>query len=289
MTRMAQVCLVALLGLYILKFAFARDESGTCTRASDESVREELERLMSEYGMKRPTRSAIDETRPWRFGVPNYDSSDLLYMKGRTRNHSSDSLESVAENLVKTWEMEASHLNYKDWRTVDHDKYRISANGGKWSVGETAASGGNYNALLQGVVREELYASNHTFETSHELFRDAFPTGFAWELLEVMTGPPRVVFSWRHWAYFTGAYRGRPGDGKLYEMFGMASTSVDENLRITDIEVYYKPEDFLQALQGELDADVLRHGGSIFGGSSIVPNAGGSHYGSASCLSNSAT
>ncbi len=34
------------------------------------------------------------------------------------------SLEEFVENLVKRWEMEASHkIDFHQWRTVDHEKY----------------------------------------------------------------------------------------------------------------------------------------------------------------------
>jgi hypothetical protein len=49
------------------------------------------------------------------------------------------------------------------------------------------------------------------FEASHDLFRDSFLDGFAWELLKVLSGPPHVVFTWRHWGRFNGEYRGRKG------------------------------------------------------------------------------
>lgn len=237
----------------------------TCSvDTGEDAVRAELQRYMNEYGFVRPERSKVDPNRPWRFGAPNYDSADLLYFRGRTRNHTIGSAEYAVENLVKTWEMEASHLNFVDWRTVSHMAYEISANGAPPVVGSEAAETGNYNTLLRG-IDQSLYEANHTFESSHLLFRDAFTSGFAWELVEVLVGPPRVLFSWRHWAVFDGSYRGRLGDGKTYEMYGMAAASVNDAGKITSIEVFYKPENFLKALQGDLDLDLLRRGASIFG------------------------
>lgn len=59
---------------------------------------------------------------------------------------------------------------------------------------------GNYNELFQGIDDDTLYSSSdHALESSHNLFRSAFTSGFPWELLEVLAGPPKVVFSWRHW------------------------------------------------------------------------------------------
>lgn len=50
---------------------------------------------------------------------------------------------------------------------------------------------------------------------------------------------------------FTGEYEGHTGDGELLEMIGFARVSVTDELKITDINVFYKPEDFLRALQGK--------------------------------------
>ncbi len=101
------------------------------SRMSSEEVKAELAHYMREYGFVRPHRSKIDPSLNWRNGPPSYDVADLLYFRGKTMNHTAGSLESIVENLVKKWEMEATHLLYKDWTVVEHDVYKISANGGK--------------------------------------------------------------------------------------------------------------------------------------------------------------
>ena len=59
------------------------------------------------------------------------------------------SLEELVENLVKTWEMEATHKkNISQWSTVDHDHYCIQTNGGTLLEGTVAMKVGNYNALM---------------------------------------------------------------------------------------------------------------------------------------------
>ena len=61
------------------------------------------------------------------------------------------SLEEVVENLVKTWEMEASHKkNISQWTTIDHGKYCVQSNGGVILDGVKVFEIGNYNALLKG-------------------------------------------------------------------------------------------------------------------------------------------
>ena len=60
------------------------------------------------------------------------------------------SLEEVVENLVKTWEMEASHKkNMSQWTTIDYENYCTQSNGGCVVDGVTAYEIGNYNALMK--------------------------------------------------------------------------------------------------------------------------------------------
>ena len=67
----------------------------------------------------------------------------------------------------------------------------------------------------------------------------------------VPKGPPRVAFSWRHWAHWTGPYKGRAPTGELLEMHGMAVAEVDENLKIKSIDVQYDPNQMLMKLEGD--------------------------------------
>lgn len=232
---------------------------------SDEEVRSELNNLISDHGLMRPTRSAIDETRPWLHGTPNYDRADLLYFRGKLKNHAEGSLEWIVENTVKIWEMEGTHLTFKDWKSVDHSSYRVCANGSKTYEGEEGPLVGNYNWLLAGADKRLYDSGKETFESSHETFRGAFLGGFPWEVLEVLSPPPIVAFSWRHWAEFQGSFRGREGDGKLYEMYGFGVVTLTEGLKISDIQIYYKPDEFLKAMHGEIQPEALNRGQSIFG------------------------
>lgn len=104
-----------------------------------------------------------------------------------------------------------------------------------------------------------------TFETSHSLFGEAFQGGFPWEVLEVFSGPPEVAFSWRHWSQFNGTYKRRAGDGIVYEMYGLGTATLNESGKITDLEMYYKPNEFLKAMQGDATPESLAKGASIVG------------------------
>ena len=50
----------------------------------------------------------------------------MEYLRGKTQNHAAGSLEELVENLVKSWESEASHkVDMSQWKTVDRDAYQI--------------------------------------------------------------------------------------------------------------------------------------------------------------------
>ncbi|CAN8062369.1 unnamed protein product [Agarophyton chilense] len=232
-----------------------------------EEVRQELQVFKEKHAFVRPTRSNIDPSRPWKGPPPNYDVADLLYFRGKTMNHDPSSLEGIVENAVKNWEMEATHLDFQHWNSVHHASYRVCSNGAKTFVGEEGAQAGNYNWLLAGVDRRLYDNERETFESSHELFRGAFLGGFPWEILKVFSAPPRVSFSWRHWATFheDGKFKGRKGDGKEYELFGFGVVDLNENLKIKSIEIYYKPEEFMKAMHGEIVPSCLDKGQSLLG------------------------
>lgn len=63
-------------------------------------------------------------SQPW-------PQSLLKVMTEKRGKHEAKSLETMVENLVKNWEVEASHkLDVREWRTVDLDNYAFSVNGG---------------------------------------------------------------------------------------------------------------------------------------------------------------
>lgn len=110
------------------------------------------------------------------------------------------------ENLVKNWEIEASYkTKVSDWRTVNHERYTFSMNGGTPSSAEHMVKVGTYNAVI---APNEYYSPEKLdFNVSHKIFKRMIPT-FAWEVLEVYTGPPKVAFRWRHWGEMAKDYDG---------------------------------------------------------------------------------
>ncbi len=94
---------------------------------------------------------------------------------------------------------------------------------------------GTYNALIG---QTNYYDSNAiSFEESHLAFKRSLGEGFAWELLEVYSGPPKVTFTWRHFGRMTD-YFSCPGlSGLVYEVDRenrMCTATVDEKYQIQD-------------------------------------------------------
>eukprot|EP00438_Fugacium_kawagutii_P001118 Skav218109 [mRNA] locus=scaffold759:178143:178955:- [translate_table: standard] len=236
------------------------------------ACREELEAIKKEFGLREPERSFMDEEGiKWRFGgAPDYSLTNLKYLQGKTKNHAEGSLELIVENLVKTWEMERSHkVDPDQHRSVDPEKFHVGANGWKKYNNQEANAVGNYNVLLSGCPAQLYDSASISWEESHEKFHDAF-AAFPWELLEVFSGPPSVAFTWRHWGEFTGSYEGHRGQGELLEMFGFGVATVDEQLRLVDVEIFYKPETFLEVLRGERPADELKRGQDLLGANATM-------------------
>jgi hypothetical protein len=121
-------------------------------------------------------------------------------------NHAAGSLPQLVENLVKNWEVEASFKpRLEDWRTIDHANYTFAINGGPPQTAEHMLKVGTYNAII---APNEFYSpENSDFASSHKTFKRMMPT-FAWEVLEVYSGPPTVAFKWRHWGTMKNDYVG---------------------------------------------------------------------------------
>jgi len=227
-----------------------------------------LDALKRKYNFHVPDRGDLDdESITWRDGKPDYSLANLTYMMGKTQNHEEGSFEMVVEDLVKKWEMQASHyLNFKQWSTVEHGDYMVKVNQDEELDGEKAYEMGNYNFLLKSCPAYQKLGQK-TFDESHKLFRDAFPDGFPWEVLKVASerGPSGVVVvcAWRHWANFKGKYGGNEGNGELVEMFGLLKCKLSDQNKIRKIEVLYDPETFLKVMEGELTPNNLRGGKAI--------------------------
>ncbi|MBA0849650.1 hypothetical protein Goshw_018601 [Gossypium schwendimanii] len=161
----------------------------------------------------------------WRHGgPPTYDDVNQLFEQGRTKEWEEGSLEEIVQNAIKTWEMELSHkVRLQDFKSINHEKFKLIVNGREGLKGEEALKMGSYNALLKNSLPKEFQyykADEESFESSHEAFRSAFPRGFAWEVIHVYSGPPLIAFKFRHWGIFEGPFKGHAPTGETLNSMG---------------------------------------------------------------------
>ncbi|KAK4728025.1 hypothetical protein R3W88_032942 [Solanum pinnatisectum] len=200
--------------------------------------------------------AAAAGTIQWRHGdPPSYESVNKLFEQGRTKVWPEGSLEETVQNAIKSWEMELSHkTRIKDFRTINPEKFKLFVNGRDGLSAEETLKVGSYNALLKSSMPDEFKyykADEETFESSHNAFRSAFPRGFAWEVINVYTGPPVVTYKFRHWGFFEGPFKGHAPTGQMVQFYGLGILKVDESLRAEDVEVYYDPTElFGELLKG---------------------------------------
>lgn len=184
----------------------------------------------------------------WRDGQrPDYAHTNTFGEKERKYNHAEGSLNAIAHNLVKTFEMEASFkTDPKQWLSVVADRFRMSTNGAKEYTAQEVAEQGTYNLFLED--SDSYRASDETFESSYNLFHTAFPNGFHWELIEALSGPPNVVFKWRHWGTFSGPYKDHQPTGETIEVVGLSIARVTDDLKIESVEHFFDTNHFLMKL-----------------------------------------
>lgn len=177
--------------------------------------------------------AVLSDIAQWRYGkAPDYSNTRRVFAESefpstfhrrsflsphtpiqqtaKRSSHSAGSLPQIVENLVKNWEIEASHKTLlSDWRTVDRGNYSFSVNGGKDQTGEHMLEVGTYNAIIDSP--NEFYdGKTMGFDGSHKVFKGMMKS-FAWEVLEVYSDLPRVAFKWRHWGTMSGDYVGVNG------------------------------------------------------------------------------
>ncbi|KAK2659306.1 hypothetical protein Ddye_005839 [Dipteronia dyeriana] len=195
-----------------------------------------------------------EKNTKWRFGAPpNYDVVNKFFEEGRTNIWPPGSLEEKVQNLVKTWEMELFHkTSFEDYKTLDQNKYTFSLNGRKAvTLEEKRKLGGGYNTFMQTSLPEEYRCynpANETVESSHVAFTTAFPRGFALEVLKVYSGPPVIVYKFRHWGYMEGPFKGHAPTEELVQLFGIAVFELDEQMKIVKVEFFLDRGELLGGL-----------------------------------------
>lgn len=200
-----------------------------------------------------------DPKASWRSGKPDYLIVNRTFFEYRSLEHEVGSLEAIVSKLIKNWAVEAHHIaDVQHWKTMDISKFQGAINGGCPFMAQHMSDFGACNLFL-GESRD-YNCRVHSFESSQKVFRTAFPMGFAWECLEVFSGPPTVVFKWRHFGKYTGVFtdkagRRYKGNGQMVSIVGMCIAKVNMELQITGMDVYYNPEELTQRLTTMVDTN----------------------------------
>lgn len=113
---------------------------------------------------------------------------------------------------------------------------------------------GTYSAVIS---PNKYYGPKYSeFEESHNTFRNMMPN-FAFEVLEVYSGPPNVACKWRHWGWMKGDYVGKNEDGdvvtikahgKPLDIQGITIAKLDDQLRVESLETFFDAKDMFEQM-----------------------------------------
>lgn len=197
-----------------------------------------------------------DKDAKWRYGrAPDYSKTRKVFAETKQMTHEAGSLPELVQNLVKNWEVEASFKpNLDDWRTIDHEKYSFAINGSEPEGAEAMLKVGTYNAII---APNEYYSPEYSdFASSHKTFKRMMPT-FAWEVLEVYSGPPTVSFRWRHWGQMKNDYVGFNNKGEkvtakahggAIDIQGVTVATVNEKVQLQSVRTWFDPMDMFRQI-----------------------------------------
>jgi len=221
--------------------------------SSEFNISDQIQYLSEESSGKIPYGEIVRDYVPkpgvkWRFGRPNYARVNKAYFEGRTKIPRAGSAEELVTKVVKNWEVDSHHVAAaKDWATIDVEKFRMSVNCGPKFDAQYFADRGPYNSLLEEMARG-YSGAQHTCESANKVFSECFPKGFAFEVLEVYSGPPKVSFKFRHWGEFCGVLPDKwgqvhVGDGRVVNFFGFIIATLNTENLIEELELFFNPDD----------------------------------------------
>ncbi|KAF2741147.1 hypothetical protein EJ04DRAFT_530737 [Polyplosphaeria fusca] len=197
-----------------------------------------------------------DSSAKWRYGrAPDYSKTRKMFEETKSKSHEAGSLPELVQNLVKNWEVEASFKpEIQDWRTIDRENYSFAINGSDPQSAEHMLKVGTYNAIIS---PNEYYSPEYSdFGSSHKTFKRMMPT-FAWEVLEVYSGPPQVAFRWRHWGTMKSDYVGFNNKGEkvtakahggLIDIQGVTVATVNDKVQLQSVRTWFDPMDMFRQI-----------------------------------------
>lgn len=181
---------------------------GMVKRQTIQTLEKSTTKVCTHFSLLSLTISLLLVSKPLSASSPTSGFLEILLNRypAKTKSHAATTLPSLVENLVKNWEIEASFkTSIDDWRTIDRPNYTFSINGGAPQSAEHMLKVGTYNAII---AANDFYSPEKSnFASSHKTFKRMMPT-FAWEVVEVYSGPPVVSFRWRHWGLMQNDYVG---------------------------------------------------------------------------------
>lgn len=179
-----------------------------------------------------------------------------LHTTERTIVHPRGSMEDRISNLIKNWDKELRHKpNPQQWVTLVSNNFYIINNGApRLSLPEIFQLG-SYNMFLG---NSEFYSKDYiNSSTADNVFHTALQSGFAIEVLEVFSPPPRVAFKFRHWGHMTGPLRcpmrngtwlNVPPHGNRVEFFGDSVLHLNEKYQILSVENAFRGDTLMEQM-----------------------------------------
>ncbi|KAI2472629.1 hypothetical protein F4781DRAFT_382440 [Annulohypoxylon bovei var. microspora] len=206
--------------------------------------------------MKDPNAVLEDVDAEWRNArPPDYSKTRAFYSETKRCKHEAGSLPELVENLVKNWEIEASFkTRLSDWRTIDRETFTFAVNDAKPCSAEHMLHVGTYNAII--TPCEYYDPENSDFAASHKTFKRMMPA-FAWEVLEVHSGPPVVSFKWRHWGEMKNDYVGHNSAGEkvtvkansqLIDIEGVTVAHLNSEFQVTELKTWFDSNEMFKQM-----------------------------------------
>jgi len=212
----------------------------------------------------------LDQEARWRTDKPDYAKVNKAYFDLRAIEHEEGSLESTMGKLIRNWEVESRNVaDIHKWKTVDVSKFKAALNGGRTCSAKKLTDIGlqdlflwdtkAYSTSASSTSRKEVIVeSPFWFTLDPQVFASAFPEGFAWECLEVFSGPPSVLFKWRQFGKYSGTFTDKAGtqvkgNGAVFSLIGICVAKVNADFKLEGLDVYYNPEELLAGLATQAD------------------------------------